>query len=79
VVNPPAAQKYQYWVNDHPSKTLEAFIEGAVEHKGSWWPDWVGWVKSQNPKAVDAKGARIPGKGKLEAIEDAPGRYVKAR
>ena len=26
-----------------------------------------------------AKGARVPGKGKLKAIEDAPGRYVKAR
>ena len=79
VVNPPAAQKYQYWVNDRPSKSLEAFIEGAEEHKGSWWPDWIDWVKSQNPKTVDAKGARIPGRGKLEAIEDAPGRYVKAR
>jgi polyhydroxyalkanoate synthase len=79
VVNPPAAQKYQYWVNDRPSKSLEEFVEGAEEHKGSWWPDWIEWVKSQNPKTVDARGARIPGEGKLEAIEDAPGRYVKAR
>ena len=79
VVNPPAAQKYQYWVNDRPSKSLEAFIEGAEEHKGSWWPDWIEWLKSQNPKTVDVKGARIPGEGKLKAIEDAPGRYVKAR
>lgn len=79
VVNPPAAMKYQYWVNDHPSRTLESFIEGAEEHKGSWWPDWIEWLKAQNPKTIDAKGARIPGKGKLKAIEDAPGRYVKAR
>jgi polyhydroxyalkanoate synthase len=28
---------------------------------------------------VPAKGARIPGKGKMKAIEDAPGSYVKAR
>jgi polyhydroxyalkanoate synthase subunit PhaC len=28
---------------------------------------------------VKATGARIPGKGKLKAIEDAPGSYVKAR
>jgi polyhydroxyalkanoate synthase len=79
VVNPPAAQKYQYWVNERPAKTLESFIEGASEHKGSWWPDWLDWLKSQDPKTVEAKGARIPGKGKLKAIEDAPGRYVKAR
>jgi polyhydroxyalkanoate synthase len=46
VVNPPAAQKYQYWINERPSVTLEAFVEGAEEHKGSWWPDWLGWLKA---------------------------------
>jgi len=28
---------------------------------------------------VKAGGARIPGEGKLKAIEDAPGRYVRTR
>jgi poly(3-hydroxyalkanoate) synthetase len=28
---------------------------------------------------VKAAGGRIPGKGKLPAIEDAPGTYVKSR
>jgi polyhydroxyalkanoate synthase len=79
VVNPPAAGKYQYWVNDEPCGTLDSFIEGATEHKGSWWPDWIQWLKKQAPKTAKATGARIPGKGKLKAIEDAPGRYVKAR
>jgi polyhydroxyalkanoate synthase subunit PhaC len=79
VVNPPAAGKYQYWVNEQPCGTLESFIEGAREHKGSWWPDWLEWLKKQAPKMVKASGARVPGKGKLKAIEDAPGRYVKAR
>ena len=79
VVNPPAAGKYQYWVNEQPCGTLESFIEGATEHKGSWWPDWIEWLKKQDPKTVPAKGARIPGKGKSKAIEDAPGRYVRER
>jgi polyhydroxyalkanoate synthase len=79
VVNPPAAQKYQYWVNDKPGATLESFIAGANEHKGSWWPDWLAWLKKQDGETVPAKGARVPGKGKLKAIEDAPGSYVKAR
>ena len=79
VVNPPAAQKYQYWVNDRSCDTLESFVEGAREHKGSWWPDWIEWLKGLGDKMVEAKGARIPGGGKLKAIEDAPGRYVKAR
>jgi polyhydroxyalkanoate synthase len=79
VVNPPAAEKYQYWVSDHDPDTLEQFIEGAEEHKGSWWPDWLAWLNKQDPAMVKAEGARVPGKGKLKAIEDAPGSYVKAR
>lgn len=79
VVNPPSAQKYQYWINDRPSVTLDEFVEGAAEHKGSWWPDWLEWLKQQDPETVKADGARVPGKGKLKAIEDAPGRYVKSR
>jgi polyhydroxyalkanoate synthase len=79
VVNPPAAQKYQYWVNEQPTDSLQAFVERATEHKGSWWPDWLEWLKSIAPATAKADGARIPGKGKLKAIEDAPGSYVKAR
>jgi len=79
VVNPPAAGKYQYWVNDEPCGTLESFVEGASEHKGSWWPDWLEWLRRQSPKTVKVKGSRIPGKGKLKPIEDAPGRYVRER
>jgi polyhydroxyalkanoate synthase len=79
VVNPPAAEKYCYWTNDRPSATLAEFIEGATEHKGSWWPDWLAWVKKQDGATVKADGARMPGEGKVKAIEDAPGSYVKAR
>jgi polyhydroxyalkanoate synthase len=79
VVNPPEAQKYQYWTNDEKAETLEQFVEGATERKGSWWPDWIQWIGARSAKKVPAKGARMPGKGKLKAIEDAPGSYVKAR
>jgi polyhydroxyalkanoate synthase len=79
VVNPPAANKYQYWVNGDAQDTLDSFIAGATEHKGSWWPDWLGWLTALDSKTVKATGARVPGKGKLKPIEDAPGSYVKAR
>ena len=79
VVNPPEAQKYQYWTNEDRVATLAEFVEGATEHKGSWWPDWIQWIESRSPRKVAAKGARVPGKGKLKAIEDAPGSYVRAR
>ena len=79
VVNPPSAQKYQYWINDRDAGTLDDFIAAATEHKGSWWPDWLEWLRKQDDATVKADGARVPGKGKLKAIEDAPGSYVKAR
>jgi polyhydroxyalkanoate synthase len=79
VVNPPAAQKYQYWTNDAPAATLDAFIAGASETKGSWWPHWIAWLRDQAPAMVEANGGRVPGSGKLAAIEDAPGSYVKTR
>ncbi len=76
VVNPPASDRYSYRTNTKKAKTPAAWLEGATEHSGSWWPDWDKWVK----KFADGEvTARIPGKGKLKAIEDAPGSYVKVR
>lgn len=79
VVNPPSAGKYQYWTNEKPADSLAEFTEGATEHKGSWWPDWIGWIERQSSEKVPVTGARVPGEGKLPAIEDAPGSYVRAR
>ena len=79
VVNPPAAGKYQFWTNPSAHTTLEDFVAGATEIKGSWWPDWVEWVRAIDPKTVAAKGVRRPGTGSLAALGDAPGEYVKTR
>lgn len=79
VVNPPASGKYQFWTCEEPVDTLTAFRERAVETRGSWWPDWIVWIDRLAPDKVAATKARRPGKGKLPAIEDAPGRYVKSR
>lgn len=79
VVNPPAAHKYQYWTNPAAGDSLDSFIAGASEHKGSWWPDWLGWLRGHDPSEVRAKGKRAPGRAKDPGIEDAPGRYVGMR
>ncbi|MGJ3647978.1 PHA/PHB synthase family protein [Sphingomonas sp. GlSt437] len=79
VVNPPAAGKYQYWTYDGAAKTLDEFVARATETKGSWWPDWIGWIAEQSAAKVPAKKARQPGKGAMKALDDAPGRYVRAR
>ncbi|MFN3990520.1 MAG: PHA/PHB synthase family protein [Erythrobacter sp.] len=79
VVNPPAANKYQYWVGDSSAPSLSAFIASAVEHPGSWWPHWLQWLERQSAERVPASGKRVPGSKGDRVIEDAPGRYVKTR
>ena len=82
VVNPPEKMKYQYWTGKKPTskksqaENLEAWIENAKEHPGSWWPDWAKWLADHSGKMIEA---RKPGDGKLKPIEDAPGSYVKSR
>jgi len=45
MINPPGERvKYQYWTNDKKAATLEAWIEGASEHPGSWWPHYAEWL-----------------------------------
>ncbi|WP_234029111.1 PHA/PHB synthase family protein [Aurantiacibacter spongiae] len=79
VVNPPDARKYQYWTNDGEFASLEEFVEGAEEHPGSWWPDWLDWLRGQDGNTLEATGARCPGGKENPALEDAPGRYVAQR
>ena len=79
VVNPPAANKYQHWTSDAPAETLDAFVAAATETKGSWWPDWIAWLRARGAATVPANCARIPGMGALPALDEAPGRYVRAR
>ncbi len=74
VVNPPGKVKYQHWTGAKPEGEYETWLEGAVEHPGSWWPDWLAWIKEQDATEVRA---REPGGGL--SIEDAPGSYVQMR
>jgi hypothetical protein len=76
VVNPPSANKYCYWTRDALAETPEDWLSGAKQHDGSWWPHWGRWIAPHGSGRVPA---REPGAGALPAIEDAPGRYVKAR
>ncbi len=76
VVNAPGSGKYSHWINDTLAETPEQWLESAAEIAGSWWPDWQRWITRLDATEVKA---RIPGKGKLKPIEDAPGSYVKVQ
>lgn len=79
VVNPPAANKYQYWTNDGPAETFDEFLSGASEHPGSWWTYWSDWLRGLDSAEIMPRGKRKPGGKGDSVIEDAPGRYVKTR
>ncbi len=76
VVNPPVRGKYCYWSHGtkRQPKTPDAWLEIADETPGSWWPHWEQWLRTHGGKQITA---RIPGKGKLKPLEDAPGSYVR--
>ncbi len=76
VVNPPAAKKYQHWINPALPATLAEWQAEAVEHPGSWWDHWAAWLHERSGEWV---AARDPKKGPLSPIEPAPGSYVKVK
>ena len=75
VVNPPAAEKYQYWTGPKPAGEFDAWFAQAAEHKGSWWPHWQRWILDRDAARV---AARVPDTRGSE-LGDAPGEYVRAR
>lgn len=77
VVNPPSSGKYQYWINEAGAANLDDFVAGAVETKGSWWPDWIKWIDALDGTRVPATNDRIPSVN--EQLGAAPGTYVRTR
>ena len=43
--------------------------------EGSWWPEWVAWLRKRSGEPVKPPATGAPAKG-YKAVDDAPGRYV---
>ena len=77
VVNPPARQNISIGpAASRHGDDLDDWLAKADEHPGSWWPDWIAWLKAQDAQETRSRAA---GGGKFEPIEDAPGSYVRVR
>ncbi len=72
VINPPGKGR-GYWANDKPAKNAEQWFESAESHQGSWWTDWLEWLKPRSGKQVAP-----PAMGNLvyAPLAPAPGTYV---
>ena len=75
VISAPGS-KYGHWTNDELPSTPDEWLDGTKTHQGSWWPLWDEWV---TPFSLGRVLPRCPGDGKLGAVEDAPGTYVRVR
>jgi len=73
IINPPISAKYSYYTNTRTDQTAEEWMNNAKEHAGSWWPEWLNWLKKQSGKLIDAPDlSTLP----LPSIMPAPGSYV---
>jgi polyhydroxyalkanoate synthase subunit PhaC len=75
IVNPPSPwSKKQYWAGAATRRrNADKWFERQAPNKGSWWPDWVAWLKPRS-------GAQIPppemGSKSHPPMDPAPGSYV---
>ncbi|MGJ9416182.1 class I poly(R)-hydroxyalkanoic acid synthase [Massilia sp. CMS3.1] len=89
VINPASKGKRSYWVNDGVDagsggkkgrkgpRSADEWFAGALEHKGSWWPEWARFLQENGGEEVTAPTQA--GNAHYQPSEPAPGRYVKVR
>jgi polyhydroxyalkanoate synthase subunit PhaC len=72
IINPPSKGR-GYWTNDKPVSNAQEWLETAVHHDGSWWNNWLEWLKPCSGEMV-----ALPSIGSKThpPITPAPGIYV---
>jgi polyhydroxyalkanoate synthase len=72
IVNPPSP-KAVHWTNPENPTDAKAWLNGATEHRGSWWEDWTTWI---DKRAGAKRDAPALGSAAHPPVDDAPGKYV---
>lgn len=73
IINPPSSEKYGFYRNNSTTQTAEEWLANATHKPGSWWPEWLAWLKKESgPLVSPPKFTDLPFKG----LVDAPGTYV---
>ncbi|AWI77440.1 alpha/beta hydrolase [Parazoarcus communis] len=71
VVTPP---KRKFWAGEaHRSDTAEQWRNRTEEQAGSWWTDWMDWVKPHAGELIEARPAASE---QFPSLAPAPGTYV---
>ncbi len=73
IINSPNVTKYGYRTNPNAPSSAEEWFEHSVAHNGSWWPEWIKWLKTYSGKSIPAPNfSQLP----FPPLMDAPGGYV---
>jgi polyhydroxyalkanoate synthase subunit PhaC len=76
-INPPARNKYGYYLNGKLGSGFEEWKKTAKYFEGSWWTPWIERLIKLSGKEISAPVKA--GNEKFKTIEAAPGRYVQER
>ena len=76
IVNPPSP-KARHWTNEQIAESPEQWLEGAEQHRQTWWEDWAQWIGERAGEKVEAP--KRLGSEAYAPMEDAPGLYVMMR
>ena len=76
IVNPPAAKKGKYQAAALSKNNADEWRAAAKNGAGSWWDDWLQWLKKHSGKTAAAP--KKQGNVRYAPLEDAPGSFVCA-
>jgi polyhydroxyalkanoate synthase len=74
LVNPPGNPKAQYQVAEQNPVEPANFLESAETRSGTWWTDYVDWLRERCGPEIEAPS--VLGGGGFVPLVDAPGTYV---
>jgi polyhydroxyalkanoate synthase len=74
MVNPPGSDKASYQIAKDCPEDPQEWLHRAETCRGSWWPDYAGWLAERCGEEQAAPGEL--GGGGLVPLFDAPGTYV---
>ena len=77
VINPPAKNKRYHFENNKIAATADAWLAGAKQVTGSWWPNYTKWLEQFGGEQKPASSTF--GNKKYKKMEAAPGIYVKEK
>lgn len=75
IVNPPSPwSKKKYWAGAAARRRdAERWLKDKVPVNGSWWPDWIAWLK---PRSGSRSAPPAMGSDRYKPLAPAPGSYV---